>query len=109
MKALRTLGLILLLTLASVVAFVGLHLAIVYLAIFVFELAKPWPRGSEWNLFSESLVMIAPWYASLYLLGLLMAWPFVARFSASRGVWHVLVSASASATMYIVINLPSNK
>jgi hypothetical protein len=105
----RTLGFIVLLTMASVVAFVGLYLGVAYVAIFVLGLTDPWPRGGEWVLFLVRLKTVLPWYTGLYLLTLVVAWRLVARFSAFRGIGHVLASAAASATMYIVLSLPSNR
>jgi len=104
-KFLRTLGFIVLLTVASAVAFVGLYVAIAYVAIFFVGLAEPWPRGGEWVLFLARLQMVLVWYAGLYFLGLVMAWPYVVRFSRFRATGHVLASAAASSTMYILINL----
>jgi hypothetical protein len=40
---------------------------------------------------------------------LVVAWRLVARFSAFRGIGHVLASAAGSATIYILMNLPSNR
>ncbi|HEY0336482.1 MAG TPA: hypothetical protein VGC70_04015 [Burkholderiales bacterium] len=105
----RTLGFIVLLTMASVVAFAALYLAAAYVAIFVLGLAHPWPRGGEWVLFLVRLKTVLPWYTGLYLVTMVMAWRLIARFSASRGIGHVLASAAASATMYILVGLPSNR